>query len=121
MMDVMIPKMTGKWFDMGTEQFPHFVYCHNSRIIGMGAYHGNEANRIYVSPRLHRSGIGTRMVLFLEGQIRNAGFDNAFVHSYQSSAGFYFRQGYKIEGMYYYDYPNFSIPTIQMRKQISKV
>ena len=123
MMEVMIGKMKGQWFDEGIEAFPHYVCQIDGKIVGMGAHNEEELCRMYVDPSLRGQGIGTKMVEFIEDAMKAKGLKKVFAHSYHSSADFYSRMGYIKSRIYYYDYPEhgFKIPTVEMKKTLVHV
>ncbi|MBO9452717.1 GNAT family N-acetyltransferase [Tropicibacter sp. R16_0] len=71
-----------------------FVAVLDDRIAGTGALQGSEVKSVFVSPDLHRLGIGTELVKAIETAAMSAGLQELAVSSSLSAVKFYTSLGF---------------------------
>lgn len=71
-----------------------FVVLFNEKVVGTGSLQGSELKSLFVSPELHRKGIGGTLVSELEKVAAERGLKQLSVSSSLSAVSFYSSLGY---------------------------
>jgi len=83
-----------------SEDQRYFVAFENNAIVGMAAVKENEITRLYVDPKWHRKGIGTKLFNAAEEFIRKSGYGDVILGVLGSFAvRFYETMGMTISGL----------------------
>jgi len=84
------------------EYMKHYVlvYEENDEILGVGSFitEGAEIKGIYIDPKFHSKGIGSRLVLELEKEAKRQGTKKVCVKAYFAPEHFYEKLGFKRMG-----------------------
>jgi predicted GNAT family N-acyltransferase len=98
----------------------HLLAIRNGRVVGCVLFHPEspEDGRLYqmaVLPPLQRSGVGTRLVRALEGELIRRGFRSVHLHARAQVVPFYERLGYAAIGE---PFEEVGIPHRNMRRAL---
>ena len=98
----------------------HLVALTAGRVVGCVLFHpeGTETGRLFqmaIEPDRRGTGLGTRLVRVLEGELARRGFREVTLHARDTAVGFYARLGYAPVGA---PYSEVGIPHQNMRRAL---
>ncbi|MFC1707827.1 GNAT family N-acetyltransferase [Planctomycetota bacterium] len=99
----------------------HLVALDGDRVVGCVIFHPTAdgmTGRLYqmaIDPAQQRRGLGRRLVLHLEEELRRRGLEEVTLHSRQYAVGFYERLGYRCFGE---PFTEVGIPHRHMRRSL---
>ena len=110
--------MSEKFWKRKFSECEIFADEEGGKFSAVGAYKGNEIDKLYVAADSKGKGKGSLMLKFLEDTIRSNGHDNVFLYALLTAVGFYENRGYHSEGDGEIELASGSIPTKLMRKNL---
>ena len=96
------------------------VVVDENRILGYGSVKGSEITAIYVSPERTRTGVGSKILSFLEKEALKMGIKALKLDSSITAFNFYLKHGYKKVKDSYHVSDIGKIPCVEMDKVIKE-
>ena len=97
-----------------------FVIINKNRIVGVGSLNINkkELGSLYVNYKIHRKGIGSKLLNYVEKYAKKKGIKNLRLFSTITAFDFYKNKGYKKIRKSYHIISKVKIPCILMSKKL---